>query len=420
MTKSAIISPVLPPSSSGQAIVLYQLLKNHDPSKFIFLSNTDYSNPRKSDFFTNKLKTKYYYIDPIFKFKKYSILEKKLVLFLWMKGYETPLNQLLKNRTMKVANILKKEGCDSIISCTADLFGPPISYFAARLIKIPFILYAFDHYSTQWTIPLEKKFAEKYEKMICNNAEGLIVPNEFLKDIYHQLYSLDPVIIHNPCDLSNYNTQVKYVPIPRNRTIKIVYTGTIYNAHFDAFKSLLSAINRVSNTQFELHIYTNQNQFLLQKDGIRGRVVFQEYLKTDFIPKIQQEADILLLPLAFKSPYPEIIRTSSPGKMGEYLASGRPILVFAPADSYISWYFKKYQCGLVIDNQDPKELIKGLELLINDSSLQRQMVENARKRAEIDFDLLTVRKKFFKTINSMTRGDSFFEEQCVPTDFKIK
>lgn len=420
MTKTAIVSPVLPPSSSGQAIVLYQLLKNYDPSKFILLSNTDYSNPRKSDLFTKKLKTKYYYIGPIFKFKKNSILEKKLLLFLEMNGFEKPLNQLLKKRTLKVANILKKEDCDSIISCTSDLYGPPISYFAARLMKIPFILYAFDHYSLQWTIPLERKFAEKYEKMICNNAEGIIVPNEFLKDTYHQLYGLDPVIIHNPCDLSNYNTQVKYVPIQRNRTINIVYTGTIYNAHFDAFISLLSAINRISNTKFELQIYTKQNKFILQKDGIRGRVVFHKYLKTDLIPKIQQEADILLLPLAFKSPYPEIIRTSSPGKMGEYLASGRPILVFAPADSYISWYFKKYQCGLVIDNQDPEELLKGLEILINDSSLQRHLIENARKRAEIDFDLITVRKKFFKTINSMARGNSIFEDLCVPTDHKIK
>lgn len=408
MTKFAVISHVLPPSPSGQAIVLYQLLKDHDPSSYILLSNNDYSNRQTSDYFTDECDAKYYYIPPAFQITKYLQIEKRLALFFKKWGNETLLKRLLADRSSQVAQILQKENCDAVISCTADIFGPPISFIAAKSLNIPCILYAFDQYSTQWTIPNERAFAEEYEKWIAQNTKHIIVPNEFLREAYHQLYNLDPVIIHNPCNLSNYNTQVNYLPIQRNRTIKIVYTGTIYNAHLDAFKSLLSAINRVSNTQFELHIYTNQNQFLLQKDGIRGRVVFQEYLKTDFIPKIQQEADILLLPLAFKSPYPEIIRTSSPGKMGEYLASGRPILVFAPADSYISWYFKKYQCGLVIDDQDPEKLIKGLELLINDSSLQRQLVENARKRAEIDFDLVTVRKKFFKTINSIASGNYFF------------
>jgi len=403
MSKIAINSPVLPPSSTGQAIVLYQLLKNHDPSEFIFLSNTNYSNPPKSDFFTDKLNTKYYYIPPAFTTNKFSRIERILALYLKRIGNETFLKGILEERALQVANILKYENCDAIISCTADIFGPPISYLAGRLMNIPFILYAFDRYSTQWTTPYERKFAVEYEKIICNNAKGIIVPNEFLKLSYHQLYGLEPVIIHNPCDLSNYDYNSYFFPIQKtDRKIRVLYTGSIYKAQYDAFFSLLSAINKYSNQQLELHIYTNQNPQLLRKCGIKGRVVFHGHIKTNLIPKIQQGADILYLPLAFNSPYPEIIRTSSPGKMGEYLASGRPILVHAPTDSYISWYFKEYKCGLVIDKNDPLELAKGLEILISDTTFQEKLVQNAKKRAIVDFDLKKVRKKFFSTINSIT------------------
>lgn len=401
MTKSAIISPVLPPSSSGQAIVLYQLLKNHDPSKFIFISNKDYLNPHHSQSFTAKLPNKYYYFDPAFKAKKYSSLEKKIILYLSKNGFNKPLNLVLNNRANKIAKIIKNEGCNSVISCTADLFGPPISYLAGRLTNIPFILYAFDHYSTQWTIPFERKFAEKWEKIICNNAIGIIVPNEFLKNTYHQLYNINPAVIHNPCDLSYYTFNSDFFPIKRNSNkIRLTYTGSVYTAHYDAFKSLSTAMNKISNFQLELHIYTNQNPQVLKNYGIDGDIKYHEYIKTKLIPKIQQEADILVLPLAFDSPYPEIIRTSSPGKMGEYLASGRPILVYAPRDSYLSCYFKKYECGLVINKNDPVLLAKGIEILINDTTFQKKLIRNARKRAIEDFDLQKIKDRFFKTIDS--------------------
>ena len=74
------------------------------------------------------------------------------------------------------------------------------------------------------------------------------------------------------------------------------------------------------------------------------------------MPGIQRNADILFLPLAFNSPYPEIIKTSSPGEIGEYLAGKKPILVHAPSDSFISWYFRKYNCGCVVDDDDSEKL----------------------------------------------------------------
>ncbi len=115
---------------------------------------------------------------------------------------------------------------------------------------------------------------------------------------------------------------------------------------------------------------------------------------------MQRKADILFLPLGFDTPIPEVIRTASPGKMGEYLASGRPILVHAPADSFVSCYFREHGCGVVVDQSDPGMLSQAIHHILEDTRLRREMGERARARAENDFSLATARTEFLKLLRS--------------------
>jgi glycosyltransferase involved in cell wall biosynthesis len=117
------------------------------------------------------------------------------------------------------------------------------------------------------------------------------------------------------------------------------------------------------------------------------------------MPGVQRDADILFLPLAFNSPYPDIIKTSAPGKMGEYLAAKKPVLVHAPSDSFISWYFRKYNCGCVVDEDDPKKLAQKIIRLLNDTEMQKLFSENAYSRAKDDFDLSVAQKKIYDILN---------------------
>jgi len=117
------------------------------------------------------------------------------------------------------------------------------------------------------------------------------------------------------------------------------------------------------------------------------------------MPGVQRGADILFLPLAFNSPYPEIIKTSAPGKIGEYLAAKKPILVHAPSDSFISWYFRKYNCGLVVDEADPEKLAQEIIRLLSNTEMQKLYSENAYSRAKDDFNLPVAQKKFHNFLN---------------------
>jgi glycosyltransferase involved in cell wall biosynthesis len=80
--------------------------------------------------------------------------------------------------------------------------------------------------------------------------------------------------------------------------------------------------------------------------------------------------------------------------MSEYLAACRPILVHAPGDSFIAWYFRQHECGIVVDRLDPAELALALDLLLSDRALRERLAARAWERAREDFDLSKAQAQF--------------------------
>jgi glycosyltransferase involved in cell wall biosynthesis len=94
-----------------------------------------------------------------------------------------------------------------------------------------------------------------------------------------------------------------------------------------------------------------------------------------------------------------------PGKMGEYLASGRPILVHAPADSFIAWYFRHHECGLVVDENDPARLAQAIDSLLNDADLRKTIGARARDRAIADFDQVKEQARFIELLRTLWENE---------------
>jgi glycosyltransferase involved in cell wall biosynthesis len=225
---------------------------------------------------------------------------------------------------------------------------------------------------------------------------GVITPNEFLRDAYAKRHTIEPILIRNPSlAMGDEDLSVHSWPAISNE-IRIVYTGAVYHAHHDAFRNLVTAIALSEDATLQLHIHTAQTHEQLAKEGIEGPVRMGEHLKPSEVRIVQQQADILFLPLSFESPIQEVVRTSAPGKMGEYLASGRPVLVHAPADSYVSWYFRLHACGVVVDENSPHALLAGIRSIVEDTTLRKRIIGNAREAADRDFSLPAARAAYWR------------------------
>ena len=391
--KIAVVSHVLPPAGAGQAVVIYRLLQCADANSYCLISPAEGASDSANRRYAGSLPGRVYRLPRTrgltrgYRFGMQHLRE----------GINIPLAVIQVAR--QIRQIVSRERCDAIVACTGEVSLLPAAWLASRRLRVPLYAYIFDHYSyREWQSAAAGFWARRFEPILMKYAARVIVPNEVLRDDLRAKYGVDPVVLHNSFDLSSYQPRVEPACETTHDEIKILYTGEIYEAHFDAFRNLISAINSLHRSNVRLHIYSNRSATDLEKLGIAGPVVAHAGLPLTEMPQLQMNADLLFLPLAFTSPYPDLVRTSSTTKLGEYLASGTPVLVHAPKDSFVSWYCREFDCGMVVDKDSPGDLSTAIERVLSDCELTNRLTTNAWDRACADFNIVTSRAKFAEIV----------------------
>ena len=393
----ALVSYVLPPGDSSHAAVIHRLLRDLDPRQYCLVSsgNTG-AGP-------GRLAGMYHDLPPAPRLTR---------------GYRFGLRLLRERlnfsmgvivRARAIARILRQEGCEAVVVCTGgnEILDFPAAFLASRLTGARFYAYLLDQYGHMVANLLGKQVFARIEPWMLTRAAGVIAPNEVLRDDLRRRHHVDALVIHNICDLAEYagpaGADALEIEAARGVEKRIVYTGSVGPLHYDAFRNLLTAIAALGRPNIRLHVYTAQPVALLEAHGIRGPVVIHPPQPLSAVPALQQQAHVLFLPLGFHTSNPDIVRTAAPGKIGEYLASGRPILVHAPPDSFVAGYFRDHQCGVVVDRSDPAALAAALEPLVDDAALRARLRSRAWERANADFDLVDARRQFAQLIG-LTEG----------------
>jgi glycosyltransferase involved in cell wall biosynthesis len=387
--KFAFVSHVLPPSWSGQAVMIGRILRGIASDRYCLLSRQNYEIDKDQEDYIERLPGEYYHLP--FEFQ--------------IPGHTNSLTKMLANtmlgvlmRGWKIARILKRERCDTVVAGTGDVIDLPAACLASRLAGATFYPYLFDDYTYQWADPITRHIAAEIESVIFKQMEGVIVPNEFLRDEIKSRHGVTASIVRNPCENPDTEMERNHAAVERDGA-RIVYMGAVYHVNCGAFSNLITALERLGRPKVKLYLYTAQPIKHLEDEKICGEyVMFYQHLPPAQVAEVQRSADVLFMPFAFDSTVPEVVRTSAPGKFGEYLASGTPILAHVPPDSFVSWYLKKNECGLVVDRDDPSALAGALERLLDDRNLRFSLSKNAQERAKADFSPVEAQKSLLATL----------------------
>ncbi|HQK83275.1 MAG TPA: glycosyltransferase [Atribacter sp.] len=355
--KLIVFSHILPPAPSGQATVLYRLLKDIRADSYCLVSSTDYDSPTYLQTTLHRLQAKYRFLGKGIQIRNFSNPLVKRASFLG-----NILFRIIYD-SIHLVKVMKEENAQAILVCTGDASDIPIAYLISLLRGTPLYLYYFDYYSEHWALTPYYRFAKIIESFAVIRANGIIVPNEKLGSELKERFGVDSTIIHNPVEEVCLVSQGQYDWPLNSDEIRIVYTGSIYHAQADAFRTLLKAMEEPPLRDFRvtLHLYTSQTREELEKQFIIGPYELHSHVSHSIIKEVQRKADILYLPLSFDPKISKWIDTLSPMKMGEYLASGRPVLVHAPPHSFINKYFSEYKCGEVVDDNKVENLVSGIK-----------------------------------------------------------
>lgn len=369
----AFLCHTLPPGGGGQAIALSRLLADLEPAAFRLVTSARRPAAGGGAFRAAG-----------------AVPQPWLLRKLRRIGPLQPMvfRRLVAARARRVARLLERERCAAIVGCTGgDLVDIPAAVAAARLAGVPAFLYYFDDYRHQWLAQelmwrpqVARQLGPAAEAAALAGAAGIIVPNESLADEVSRRTAAPITIVRNPVDTAAYAAcRGRATPAP-SASRRIVYTGAVYEAQASALRNAARAVDllRAAGHDIALHLYTPDSQSRLEAQGIPASVTVHPAVSASETAAIQTAADILLLPLSFSSSYPDLIRTSSPGKLGEYLAAGRPLLVHGPNDSFPVRFVARNGCGAVGDVDDAVGLAAVIARLLEDrewaASLARRAV----------------------------------------------
>jgi len=112
------------------------------------------------------------------------------------------------------------------------------------------------------------------------------------------------------------------------------------------------------------------------------------------MPIIQSNADILFLPLSWGTKSQAIIDTATPGKLTDYLIAGRPILIHAPASSFLVKYAKENNFAYIVDDENIEKIKEGIKKIVNELKYANMIIDNSRKMFFKNHDANKNREKF--------------------------
>ncbi len=178
---------------------------------------------------------------------------------------------------------------------------------------------------------------------------------------------------------------------------RIRYGGRIGNAIYESLIDLAEAIEEINDSgipvSFDLYTDVPENEFMEKISKFKSTNVYSK-LPYEQVPISMAEADLLVIPYDFNSQSVRFIQYSMASKVSEFMASGTPILVYAPEQTAVVKYANSQKWGSVVSQRNKTLLKQMIIQLIQNPDLRESLGRQARALAFQNHDASEVRKSF--------------------------
>jgi glycosyltransferase involved in cell wall biosynthesis len=196
----------------------------------------------------------------------------------------------------------------------------------------------------------------------------------------------------------------------RPHSAVILFAGAITDAVEDSLK-LLAEILVTGKLQVcgiqsaELHLYTQLSPERIRDWGwdhpsisVHGWVSQQE------LQGVLQSADILFLPFSFSERVRYAVESAFPSKTADYLAAGKPILVFGPPYSSLVHYGAQEGFAEIVTEFSADALARGIHNIVASPEHRDTLASRALEVFSQHHDIDRQRSQFLLMLNTLTGG----------------
>ncbi len=255
-------------------------------------------------------------------------------------------------------------------------------FLACRESGIPF----FPHMHDLWTENLRPdsaagKFAKKWEPVILKNSAGLLCMTEAMQEHYGEKYGSVSFLLPHAISEEDFRRAPTHMVLPKLEKPTVLFVGAVDPAmNQDALK-VLTAASELLPGDYQLVFCTASDADTLRNLGIASSRLQVRYVSRKEVQRLQSESHVLVAPLSHKNCSKDEVRTVFSTKLLEYLVSGRPILVFAPEDSYHVRSANNGGWAYPVTEDSPEALAKAIVEIVENPALAGRLVDGALREA---------------------------------------
>lgn len=265
-----------------------------------------------------------------------------------------------------------------------------------RFPSIPFVIHGFDDWITPTSSNLfRSRHIRKAERILKDNldiASLHLSTTDKMSLEYNLRYGKSFTAFYNPTTLPKCNVNSSQIEHD------VTYVGKIWLHNSEAIKDFIEALSEYNQKgkKAVLNIYTGTPVHTLADLGIVNSecVIIHPSVNNSEVPSILSTSGALLLPISINKAAAAFAKYSMSTKMGEYMASKRPVIYYGPENIAMTELIRKEKTAFCVTNKKTKVLAKIIETALDHTEDCKQMIDNAFELAKDKFDKEVVSKRF--------------------------
>ena len=326
-------------------------------------------------------------------------LNKKIIVH----KVSTPSKSNLKVAARRCYNNMKKKGIelgkqndfDFILSIFHPFhLVPKAAISCGKELRIPTLIKIDDavYEKAKGLKNIQRKIEKIYNSRTLQNADKVLVMNNFTKELVTNYYSVPKEKISI---VSNGTNLDKFYNVKENNKI-IIFSGAMYyHRGIDILlNSVPEVVNKIKDVEFLLlgdGPEMKKLQNIVNENNLSENVIFKGWIQREEIPKFLASSSIGIGPLRSTN----VTKGALPIKVLEYMASSLPIL--AMKGTLPEEVLKNDVNGYNIENSG--ELAQKIIHLLENESVRNEMGANSREMVK-KFDWENIAESIIKEYQS--------------------
>lgn len=247
---------------------------------------------------------------------------------------------------------------DVIYTQLADYALMKIVLQVSSIIKKPVVVHFMDNWidtiykGSFFNLIFRKKSLECLNQIVSRSSLILTISDLMAKK-YQRIFSKPAYSFHYiPIHVNNFNSELSKQSIKKT----IGYFGRIGIGMEQGIHDLILAVKQLVDINLMIHSpdYKKIEQYKCD------RIIINPPVQYNQLNKRMHECDLLFIPADFLKEAASFLKYSMPTKVSEYLFTGIPILLYAPPNYAVTDFFKKHQCGIIVDEHSVDKLTKAI------------------------------------------------------------